>query len=190
MPDSFALTIIFLALAAAIAAFVNGRSKDKCLAAFTGYSVTLEKKDGKKVWGKMRVESTGLELVYKTPHTDTDGHIETSYLLYKHEYNTIQAVICFYDDLDEKARKLRERELERTANPGFFRRLARRTQNLFNTIRDSAMEAINLLMGQAQRKVPGGAVLTSQTKHVSKIKHGLIAVNLGDAGKFTYKIKE
>jgi len=46
MPDTFAITIIFIVLSAGIAAFFRGRSRDKCLKDFSDYVITEEKTGG------------------------------------------------------------------------------------------------------------------------------------------------
>ena len=53
-----AITIVFIAVAAAVAAFVRKRSRDKCLRDFEDNMVTLEEASGKIVWGRLRVENT------------------------------------------------------------------------------------------------------------------------------------
>ncbi|UCH12491.1 MAG: hypothetical protein JSW18_00655, partial [Candidatus Omnitrophota bacterium] len=62
MPDTFLITLVFIALCTIIGAFVKGRSKDRCLVDFKNSPVTLELKDGKSVWGRLNVEHTGIEL--------------------------------------------------------------------------------------------------------------------------------
>ncbi len=42
MPDTFAITILFLIVSTAVAAFIKGRSRDKCLKGFMGNFVILE----------------------------------------------------------------------------------------------------------------------------------------------------
>lgn len=173
MPDTFAVTIFFIVIVTVIAAFVKGRSRDKCINDFTQDLVTLEKTSGKEIWGKLRVENTGLELVYPNKHKDQDGHIETSYILYKKEYPNIQAIIRYYDELDDNSKKKREAELIRTNRPSVLKKLKRKTRNFFNTVRDSFMEVVNLLIGRAKQTATGGAILASQDKHISKLKHDL-----------------
>ena len=174
MPDTFAITIIFIIIVTVVAAFVRGRRKDKCLRDFSQNMITLEETTDKIIWGKLHVENTGLELVYLTKHKDKDGHEETSYMLYKHEYPNIQALIRYHDELDERAKLERERELRRTYHPTVIRRLKRRIRNFCNTVRDSVMEVVNLLIGQAKKTTPAGATLTSQDKYVSQIKQELM----------------
>ena len=90
MPDTFAITIVFIILATVVAAFVRRRSRDKCLRDFLFDLLTLEETTGKIIRGKLRVENTGLEFTYPTSHNEKNGHDETSYILYKYEYSNIQ----------------------------------------------------------------------------------------------------
>lgn len=169
MPDTFAITIIFIILSTVVAAFIRRKIRDKCLRDFFHDLVTLEDTTGKIICGKLRVENTGLELIYPTKQ-DKNGHDETSYILYKSEYSNIQALIRFHNELSECGKKEREKELKRTYHPKFLRRLKRKIQNVFKTVKDSVMEVGNLLISQAKRTTPAGAMLTSQDKYVSQIK--------------------
>ena len=136
--------------------------------------VTLEETSGKTIWGKLRVENTGLEFIYPQKYKDEQGHDETSYILYKYEYPKIEAVIRFLDELSEQNKKAREKELKRTYHPGPWRRLKRRILNIFRTIRDSIVEIINLIISQAKKATPAGKVLTTQDKYVSQMKQELM----------------
>ncbi len=169
-----AITIIFIILAAGIGAFIRKRSRDKCLRDFGQNMVTLEDTTGKTIWGKLRVENTGLEFVYPQKQKDTDGHEEASYILYKYEYPRIGAMVRYHDDLSERNKKVREKELKRTYHPGFWRRLKRRTLNVFRTVRDSVVEIVNLVISQAKKATPAGKVLTSQDKYVTQMKQELM----------------
>jgi hypothetical protein len=169
-----AITILFIVFAAGVGAFVRKRSRDKCLRDFEKNMVTLEEKSGKTIWGKLRVENTGLEFVYPDKHKDQQGHEEASYILYKFEYPNIEAVIRFLDDLSEQNKTSREKELKRTYHPGPGRRLKRRILNVFRTVRDSIVEIVNLLISQAKKATPAGKVLSSQDKYVSQMKQELV----------------
>jgi len=169
-----ALTIIFIVLSTILAAFIRRVSRDKCLKDFQDDMATLEKTDGKIIWGRLRVENTGLELVYAKPHADEDGHQETSYMLYKHEYGNIAGLIRYHDELSEASRALREKELKKTYHPRFLRRLKRKIQNVFKTVRDSVMEVVNMLINLAKKTGPAGGVISSQEKYVSQMKQELM----------------
>lgn len=169
-----ALTIIFIVFSTILAAFIRRVSRDKCLKDFQDDMATLEKTDGKIIWGKLRIENTGLELIYPDPHADEDGHQEHSYILYKHEYPNISAVIRYHDELTEANKKLRQQELKKTYHPRFFRRLKRKIHNVFKTLRDSVMEVVNMLINLAKKTGPAGGVLTSQDKYVTQMKQELM----------------
>jgi hypothetical protein len=169
-----AITILFIIFAAGLGAFIRKRSRDKCLRDFERNMVTLEDISCKTVWGKLRVENTGLEFIYSEKYKDKDGHDETSYILYKYEFPNIQVVVRFLDDLDENHRKERQEELERTYHPEWPRRFKRKTLNVFRTIRDSVVEIINLLISQAKKATPAGKVLSSQDKYVNQMKQELV----------------
>ncbi|TKJ33868.1 MAG: hypothetical protein CEE38_19795 [Planctomycetes bacterium B3_Pla] len=173
-----AITILFIIFAAGVGAFVRKRSRDKCLRDFEHNMVTLEDTSGKTIWGKLRVENTGLEFIYPEKQRDEEGHDEASYILYKYEYPKIGAVIRFHDELSETNKKEREEELKRTYHPGQCRRLKRKTLNVFRTVRDSVVEIVNLVISQAKKATPAGKVLTSQDKYVSQMKQEL----MGSAG--------
>jgi hypothetical protein len=76
--------------------------------------------------------------------------------------------------LSESNKRKREKELNRTYHPGLLRRLKRKIQNAFKTVRDSVMEVVNMLISQAKKASPAGAVLTSQDKYVSQMKQELM----------------
>ena len=174
MQDTFGITIIFIFLCAFVGAFVSGRSKDKCLASFSKNMVTLEDKTGKTIWGVLRTENTGLELVYREKYQDTEGHIEASYILYKNEYSLIQAIIRFHDQLSDKSKKMRLKKLQKTYHPSFLRRLNRRIINVFKTVRDSLVEVMNLFIGQVKQKTAGAGILSTQDKYINKMKQNLV----------------
>lgn len=168
------LTIIFIALSTVVGAFIKGRRKDKCLKAFRGFIITLEDASGKRTWGRLNVEATGMELIYTQAHDDTDGHIESSYLLYKYEYGNISALIRYHDYLSEENLKRRDAELKKTYHPGWLRRFIRKTVNIFKTIRDSIMEVSNVLLSQAKKTTGAGTVLQTQDKYVTQMKNEVI----------------
>jgi len=169
-----AITILFIIFAAAVGAFIRKRSRDKCLRDFEQNMVTLEDTAGKTIWGKLRVENTGLEFVYPEKQKDEDGHDEASYILYKYEYPKIGVVVRFHDELSDENKKAREKELEKTYHPDWDRRLKRKMLNVVRTVRDSVVEIVNLLISQAKKATPAGKVLTSQDKYVSQMKQELM----------------
>jgi hypothetical protein len=168
------ITIIFIVLSTFVGAFIKGRNKDKCLKAFRGFIITLEDVTGKRIWGLLNVEATGMELTYTQAHDDADGHIECSYMLYKYEYGNISALIRYHDYLSEENLKRRNTELEKAYHPGLLRRARRKTANVFKTVRDPIMEVSNVLSSQAKKTTGAGTLLNTQDKYVSQMKNEMI----------------
>ena len=168
------ITIIFIVLSTFVGAFIKGRKKDKCLKAFRGFIITLEDTSDKRIWGQLTIEATGMELTYTQAHNDADGHIESSYILYKYEYGNISALIRYHDYLSEENLKRRNAELEKAYHPRWLRRTGRKTANIFKTVRDSVMEVSNVLLSQAKKTTGAGTLLNTQDKYVSQMKNEMI----------------
>ncbi|MBU1853498.1 MAG: hypothetical protein KJ957_05595 [Candidatus Omnitrophica bacterium] len=174
--DSLTITIIFIVLSTLIGAFIKGRLRDKCLLDFVDDLINIELKDGKVIWGVLRLEATGLELKYKEPYLDKgDNHIETSFIIYKNEYPNIQCIVRYIDQLDDKSNERRSRYLNSAYYERVLRSTKRKIMNLFATVRDSVMEVVNLFMGRAKQMSGMGSVLSSQDKYVSQMKTGVFS---------------
>ncbi len=168
-----AITIAFILLSALVAAFIRRTSRDKCLKAFAHDMVTIEEVDGDIFYGKLNVENTGLELIYEQAYTNENAQTESSYLTYKNEYAKIQLLVRYHDQLTDDAKMDRDKELKVTYHPTFSKRLARKTANVFKTIRDSIMEVVDMMMSHAKKATPAGGMLTSQDKYVTRMKKDL-----------------
>ena len=165
------ITIIFIVLSAVVGAFLAGRLRDGCLLDWAEDLVNVTFKDGKVVWGVLKLEATGFELVYKKDHFDEqDEHLEKSFILYKGEYPTIQYIARYPGDLDEKSKKERDQFLNKGKYRTNFIRLKRNIRNFFATVRDSLMEVVNLFMGKAKMNASGANVLSRQDKYITRIK--------------------
>lgn len=172
-PDALTVTIIIILAVGIVGAFVRGRRRDKCLKDFAGYVITVEEPSGKRIWGRLRVEATGLELVYTD--SGSSGQVKRSFIIYKNEFANVLLLLHFHDDMTEAERKRRSAELDRTYHPGAVRRLRRRVFNVLKTIRDSVAEVANVLLSQAKKRNVGGGILVYQDKYVSQMKEELIA---------------
>lgn len=168
MDSLFFLTISVIFISAVIGVYTRRRSLDGCLKDFAGYQVTIELTDGRLIWGRLAVFSSGIELVYRDSHRDQRGHEETSYVLFPSEFDQIQAIYRYHDELAPERQKERRLDIERTYHPGFFRRTRRGLRNFFNTFRDAFNQSLGVAMSQV-KKGQGAAVLKSQNKNIAAI---------------------
>jgi len=171
MQDTFLITIVLIVLCTMAGAFARGRSRDKCLRDFCGFPARLLKKDGKQVWGTLRVEHSGIELVYQAPYLDgEDAHVETSYILYKSEFDGMKALVRCPEEFDAALLARRQRDIERTLRPSWASRAGRKARNFFGTVRDSLLEVVNLFLGRLRTATPVGRILQGQDKYINQLQ--------------------
>lgn len=147
---SLLITIGVIFVITLIGAYMRSRRKDRCLAEWEGFHVTLERTGGKLIWGVLKLEPTGMELGYLDSIQD-EKHIESSYLLYANEYGDIQAIYRYADRLSEWGKRRRARDIEKSFHPGPLRKLARATRNFLSTATDSLNEVFSLVLGRVQK---------------------------------------
>jgi hypothetical protein len=157
LDTSLLATIGVIFLVTLIGSHLRFRRKDPCLSSFEGHHVTLEKTDDKIVWGVLELESTGLELFYKTD-VQNEVHLEASYILYGNEYSKIQAIYRYADELTPDNRENRRRDIQRSFHPGLWERIKRSFRNFISTAGESINEVLGLLVGRAKR--PAGRYIT------------------------------
>lgn len=150
-------TIALIFLASLVGAYLRASRRDPCLKSFVGYHVTFEHVDGRVIWGKMSLESSGLELRYKSSVHD-DNHVESSYILYREEFGDIQAIYRYADELDEESKRRREKDLKKSFHPGPLTRLMRSTRNFISLASESLSEVVGLVIGGLRR--PAGRYIT------------------------------
>ncbi|HEV2295029.1 MAG TPA: hypothetical protein VGR35_14335 [Tepidisphaeraceae bacterium] len=171
----FYLTLLFIFLTAIITTVATKWSRDKCLKFFHRYHVTLERYRGQTIWGKLKVFSSGLEVIYDNPFIDAHGRKKTSFMMYQQEMeNQLLSLFRYHDELSPEQQRERSEQIQRTFNPGPLRRFMRGVRNFVNTLRDAFNAAIGTAVGQFQRANPSSAVLTSQAGNVTQIGQTLL----------------
>src|SRR4051794_29213043 len=171
----FYLTLLFIFLTAIITTVATKNARDKCLKFFNHYHVTLERLRGQTSWGKLRVFSSGVEIVYDHPYVDHRGRRKTSYLMYQQELDQqLLSVLRYHDELEPAHQTLRLKQVHRTFNPGPLRRFGRSIRNFVNTLRDAFNAAIGAVGGQYQRMNPGSMIIGSQGQSVTQISQTLL----------------
>ncbi len=159
---SFIITLAVIVLATLIGAYLRARHKDRCLTDFNGYHITVERKNNRVIWGEMRLQPTGFELIYRSDVQD-EGHMETSYVYYKDEYADIQAIYRYARDLTPELQARRARSVEKSLHAGILRRARRSLRNFLSTAADAFSEALTMTLGRVRRKGAALVTDTSQT---------------------------
>ncbi|MFM7205674.1 MAG: hypothetical protein ACKO4T_03245 [Planctomycetaceae bacterium] len=149
MDPSLFITIGLIFLVTSMAGYLRSRITDRCLRSFHGFNVTLQKADGKRVWGRMHLCSGGMEFTF--PKREGNGSAKSSYLLYAGEYKLVQAILRYADRLTDAERRLREADIGRSFHPGPVRRLSRRFRNFLGSATDSLRDVLAIVMGRVQK---------------------------------------
>jgi len=153
--------------------FLSGRRKDPCLKHFQDYLTTIQLKNGKRVLGELDVETSGVELRYKGNYWD-DGHVETSFILFKEEFNSIYAFFRFLDQLSPESQELRLDELERAYHPPASKRFLRHTRNMLNTLKDSFGASISAATSVVKSANPALRAVSSQQAHLARAQSDVL----------------
>ena len=178
----FYVTLLFIFLTAIVTAVATKWTRDKCLKFLHGYHVTLERARGQTIWGQLKVFSAGVEVVYDHPFVDPRGRKKTSFMIYQHELEQqVLSLMRYHDELDDAQKRSRDKQVQKTFNPGPIKRLMRGVRNFVNTLRDAFNAAIGAAIGQFQRMNPASAVLTTSAGNVTQIGQTLLGKFAGNA---------
>ncbi len=171
--DSLTITIILVLAAIIIGIISRKRSKDRCLLDFDKSPVTIEKIDGTVLAkGVLKVKTTGMIINFPKTIKTHSGFLISSYLLYKYEFDLIQAIIRPHEELSEKGLSKRNNKLRKTYRPSLFRKIIRKIRNLFNALKDSFLEIMNISLSYLTARKT--ALLTPHDKYVRKLNNNLL----------------
>jgi hypothetical protein len=173
---SLIITIGVIFSLSLMGAYLRSRARDRCLKSWEGFHATLERTDGKLVWGVLHIASTGMELAYLDSIQD-ERHLESSYLLYASEYGEIQALYRYVEQLSDWGKQRRARDIETSFHPGPMRRFRRSAQNFFGTATDSLNEVFGLVIGRVQKT--GGRYFATDGSAAIKTVSGKVLGQVG-----------
>ncbi len=172
--DSVVLwTLLAIFLTSMFGVLLSRRKKDICLKDFHGYMATAQLKNGKRVWGRLQVETSGIEFCYAGNYWDED-HIETSFIIFKEELGELFVLFRFLDEQAERSTKRRQRKLQKSYHPWPPRRLARKVRNLFNSIKDAVSEGVGTAVAQAKTSNRALQTMGAQQKYINKAQGDLL----------------
>ncbi len=170
--DAFTITIIIIIVTTLIASYIRRITKDKCLKSFEGFTVTIELADRSKYCGKLEVESTGLEVIFREQMNENDIP-KMSHIIYKEEFAGLFGVFRYHDELTKRGVERRTAALKKTYHPTAVRRMKRRIANFFKLVKDSMIEIANTLSGKL-KTTSAGSVLTGNEKYTTKLNQELV----------------
>jgi len=151
--DSFLLSIIIISATGVIGAFIKGKQKDRCFKHFQGklsHIIRLEKKD---IWGVLKIESNCIEVRFTKKHLKNingKDYNKSNFILYKPEFNSINKLFYFADQLNEEEKLKRNKDLQKLLHPNFIKRLGRKIVIFFNIVKDALLEIAGAVMKKSK----------------------------------------
>lgn len=171
--NSLTITILLIVVVSIMGIIARRRKKDRCLRDFKNSPVTIEKIDGTTIAkGILTVKTTGLVVNFPEVITTPKGFSISSSLIYKYEFDFIQAIIRPHEELSLDGKKKREKKLRKTYRPTLVQKIIRKIRNTFNALKDSFLEIMNISMTYLTTKKT--SILTSQDKYVRNINTELL----------------
>lgn len=171
--DSLTITILLIVVVFVMGIIARRRKKDRCLQDFNNSPVTVEKIDGTTIAkGILTVKTTGLVVNFPEVITTPKGFSISSSLIYKYEFDFIQAIIRPHEELSLQGKQKREKKLRKTYRPTLVRKIIRKIRNIFNTLKDSFLEIMNISMTYLTTKK--SPILVPHDKYVRNINTELL----------------
>jgi hypothetical protein len=154
------VSILVILASSFVGFYAKSRMRDRCMRDFDGFTAMVEDKEGKVVWGTLRVYSSGIELLYLSTHRDIQGHVENSYILYDSDLGNLQAIYRFHHEQSEENQRRRTKEIKRTYQPTIFRQAMRMLRNLLSTFKDAIAQTLNAVLGYRATQSPQNVMLS------------------------------
>ena len=178
LESSFLITIGVLFVVAMVGAWLRARRRDRCLRDFEDYNVTLEQGDGALARGVMELAPNGIELHYQQSIRGV-RHLESSFILYRDELTSLQALYRYADELTEDNAARRAKQVARAFHPGPTRAAIRKLRNFISIAAESLNEAVGLLLGRVRR--PGSRLFSDANQGYLKKLGGEMIGHVGGA---------
>ncbi len=169
MDTIFLLTLGFIFLGALFSNILKWHNKDRVLKDLQRFHSTFEMQDGKRIWGKTRIYSNGMELMFSRDTRNSSGDPVTSYIFYNDDIDKIRAIYRNHSELSVTNQQRRKKEIQRVSNPGFFAIFYRKMRIIFNMFNDAIGEAFSVFLSRMKGGTIGNSLLNTQSEYLKKL---------------------
>ena len=166
--DPFTITIIIIFSSTFVAGYLKSTLKDRCMKDFQRFPVIASMKNGKTIWGKFLLESTGFFLQYDSPHCNID-HEETGFIIYKPEYQTLSGIFRLVSDLSQEDRKRRGVK-SLVFKQGWLFSIRKCIRNFFAAVRDAITDTFSLFLGKFAMR---SSIISQNQVYMKKVGEGV-----------------
>lgn len=169
MDTIFLLTLGLIFLGALFSNILKWRNKDRVLKDLQKFHSTFEMQDGKKIWGKTRIYSNGMELLFSREARNSAGDLVASYIFYNEDIDKIRAIYRNHSELTIKNQQRRKIEVDAINQPSFIALTHRKLRIAFNMFNDAIGEAFSVFLSRMKGGAMGGSVLSTQSDYLKKL---------------------
>ncbi len=150
MNNFLVLSIALIFVVALASSYLRHRHLDRVLQELVGFHVTLQMK-AERVWGKFKLYSNAVELLFSQPYTNHRQTTLTSFIVFKEQLGAVDVIFRFHDELTPQNQLRRLAQIERARNPGWFRRIKRGLRNFMVAFKEAISESIGLMASRVQQ---------------------------------------
>lgn len=167
MDNVLIFSILLVFLAALVGSVLQHRRLDRVLKDLRGFNVTL-RLDEKRVWGKFKLYSNALEVMFSRAYTNRRGNRLKSFIVFSEQMTEIDTIFRFQDELTPENQKRRLEEIKKAKHPSIFSRIGRVLRNFMVAFREAIDESVGLLMSRVQKKA-STRLLKEQGDYLKKL---------------------
>jgi hypothetical protein len=150
MSNFLILSIALIFVFALAGSYMRHRHLDRVLQDLVGFHVTV-KMQADRIWGKFKLYSNAVELIFSRPYTNHRGTVLTSFIVFKDQLGAVDAIFRFHDELTPQNQSRRLAQIEGARNPSWIRRVKRNMRNFMVAFREAISESIGLMASRAQQ---------------------------------------